>query len=50
MELLTRLNSEQGITVLMVTHEDDVAKYAQRIVRVKDGLIESDRLNARATA
>ena len=49
MELLTRLNSEQGITVLMVTHEDDVAKYAQRIVRVKDGLIESDRLNARAT-
>jgi putative ABC transport system ATP-binding protein len=45
MELLIRLNRERGITVLMVTHEDDVAAYAKRIVRVKDGLIESDILN-----
>jgi putative ABC transport system ATP-binding protein len=43
MDLLVRLNAERGITILMVTHEDDVAAYAQRIVRVKDGLIESDR-------
>jgi len=43
MELLTRLNAERGITLLMVTHEDAVADYARRIVRVKDGLIESDR-------
>ncbi len=42
MELLTRLNEDRGITVLMVTHEDDVAAHAKRIVRVKDGLIESD--------
>jgi putative ABC transport system ATP-binding protein len=49
MELLTRLNSERGITVLMVTHEVDVAKYAKRTVRVIDGLIEADHLhNARA--
>lgn len=42
MELLTRLNAERGITILLVTHEDDVAEYAKRTVRVRDGLIESD--------
>jgi len=45
MELLCRLNEERGITVIMVTHEDEVAEYAGRIVRVKDGLIESDLKN-----
>jgi putative ABC transport system ATP-binding protein len=42
MNLLCRLNTERGISVIMVTHEDDVAAYAKRIVRVRDGLIESD--------
>jgi putative ABC transport system ATP-binding protein len=42
MRLLCRLNEERGISVIMVTHEDDVAAYAKRVVRVKDGLIESD--------
>ena len=42
MELLCRLNSERGISILMVTHEDEVASYAKRVVRVRDGLIESD--------
>jgi len=46
MELLSKLNTERGITLLMVTHEDDVAAYAQRTIRVKDGLIESDREHA----
>jgi putative ABC transport system ATP-binding protein len=45
MNLLTRLNEERGITILMVTHEDDVAAYAKRVVRVSDGLIEWDRLS-----
>jgi len=45
MHLLLELNREHGITVIMVTHEDDVAAYAQRIVRVKDGLVASDVLN-----
>lgn len=45
MELLCRLNTERGISVIMVTHEDDVASYAKRVVRVKDGLIESDIIN-----
>jgi putative ABC transport system ATP-binding protein len=42
MMLLQRLNTDHGITVVMVTHEDGVAAHARRIVRVKDGLIESD--------
>jgi len=42
MELLQRLNKEQGITILMVTHEPDMADYAQRIVRFVDGRIETD--------
>ena len=45
MELLTRLNQDRGITVVMVTHEDEVAAHARRTVRVKDGLIEFDRLH-----
>jgi putative ABC transport system ATP-binding protein len=45
MELLCRLNDERGITVLMVTHEDEVAHYAKRIVHVRDGLIGSDVAN-----
>jgi putative ABC transport system ATP-binding protein len=43
MELLLRLNSEHGISIIMVTHEDDVARYAKRIIHVKDGLISLDR-------
>lgn len=40
MQFLTRLNTERGITILMVTHEDEVAKYATRSIRVIDGLID----------
>lgn len=42
MELLVALNQEQGITILMVTHEPDMATYARRIVHFVDGLVASD--------
>ena len=42
MELLRRLNSERGISIIMVTHETDVAAYARRAIHVKDGLISDD--------
>ena len=50
MDLIVRLNRERGITVLMVTHEPDMAEYASRIVRFVDGRIESDEANRRGSA
>src|SRR5438105_8248216 len=41
MALLTRLN-EAGKTIIMVTHENDIARWARRVVRLRDGHIESD--------
>lgn len=49
MELLTSLNHDRGITIIMITHEADMAAYAKRIVLFLDGLIESDRGNGRVT-
>jgi putative ABC transport system ATP-binding protein len=46
MDLLVALNRERGITIVMVTHEQDMALYARRVVRFVDGRVESDRLNA----
>lgn len=46
MDLLWRLNVDRGITVLMVTHEADMAAYARRIVRFVDGVVAGDTLNA----
>ena len=45
MELLWGLNVNHGITVLMVTHEADMAAYAKRIVHFVDGVVSSDTLN-----
>ena len=43
MELLTSLNRDQGITIVIVTHEPDMAAYARRVVHFRDGLIETDK-------
>jgi putative ABC transport system ATP-binding protein len=45
MKLLTKLNEERGITIVMVTHEPDIAAWTRRIVRFRDGTIESDAAN-----
>jgi len=50
MDLLTRLNGEQGLTIVMVTHEADIAAYAKRIVRFLDGRVASDSRNAEVAA
>lgn len=46
MHIFDKIQSE-GNTVILVTHEEDIAEYAQRIIRLKDGVIESDRINER---
>jgi putative ABC transport system ATP-binding protein len=46
MALLVSLNRSRGITIVMVTHEPDMAAYARRVVRFVDGLVESDLANA----
>lgn len=42
--IFQKLNAEDGITVIFVTHEHDVASHCRRIVRIRDGLIESDKM------
>ena len=50
MDLITVLNRERGITVLMVTHEPEVAAYADRIIRFVDGQVASDTRTPNAKA
>ena len=42
MEIIRRLNREQGVTVIVVTHESDIAAYADRVIMMRDGRILSD--------
>ncbi|MEW6466949.1 MAG: ABC transporter ATP-binding protein [Pseudomonadota bacterium] len=49
MALLARLNAERGITILMVTHEPDMAAWAHRMVHFRDGQIQSDTRNPQPT-
>jgi putative ABC transport system ATP-binding protein len=47
MGLISRLNSEQGITVIMVTHEEDIAAYGKRLLRFVDGHLAGDEVQTR---
>ena len=44
MELLTDLNKSENITVVLVTHEPDMAVYARRCIHFLDGLVASDEI------
>jgi len=46
MKLLTRLNADQQRTIVLITHEPDVARFARRVVELRDGMIVSDRRTA----
>ncbi len=48
MDLFDQLHSK-GNTIVMVTHEEDIAQYAHRIIRLRDGLVESDVVNPNPT-
>ena len=49
MELLQELNRDEGLTIVMVTHEDDMAEFAERLIWMVDGKVESDRATTKGT-
>ena len=50
MDLFTRLNRELKRTIILVTHEEDIALYADRIIKIVDGEISVDRAVKKKTA
>jgi macrolide transport system ATP-binding/permease protein len=46
MAIIRRLNQEQGLTIILVTHEPDVAAYADRVITLRDGQVVSDEVAA----
>ena len=42
LQIFQRLNREEAVTVILVTHDENVARHARRIIRIRDGLIEAD--------
>ncbi|KAF5029120.1 hypothetical protein DSECCO2_651900 [anaerobic digester metagenome] len=49
MGLLDELH-KKGNTIIVVTHEEDIARYSHRILRLRDGLVESDERNPKVTS
>ena len=42
LRIFQRLNEEEGVTILLVTHDTEVARYARRVIRIRDGMIEAE--------
>ncbi len=49
MEIMGKIHAE-GNTVILVTHEEDISMYARRVIRLRDGVVETDKLNANPSA
>ncbi len=47
MQLFSKLNLEMGRTIILVTHEEDIASYARRVIKIVDGEIHSDKRNVK---
>ena len=45
MDIFLQLHREQGITIVFVTHDPEIAEYTERVIRLRDGLVESDERN-----
>jgi len=45
MHIVQTLNRERGVTVVMVTHDNNIAAHCKRVIRVKDGVIEREEIN-----
>ena len=45
MEILGKIHAD-GNTVILVTHEEDISLYAHRVIRLRDGVVETDKINA----
>ena len=45
MEIMGKIHAD-GNTVILVTHEEDISTYAHRIIRLRDGVVETDKVNA----
>jgi macrolide transport system ATP-binding/permease protein len=48
LRMLQRLNEEEGLTIIVVTHDENVARHAQRIIRIKDGVIVEEEAVSQA--
>jgi macrolide transport system ATP-binding/permease protein len=48
LELFRRLNEEEGVTIILVTHDAAVARYAKRIIRITDGMVEAEEIQPQA--